>query len=65
MSDAKKYVAAKPFATPHSRFAIGDAVMPADITGALSFEDWQAKGFIQEAPPEAASTDAGGAAAEA
>lgn len=60
MSAAKKYVAAKPFTTPHSRFAVGDSVAPSDITGPLSFKDWQDKGFIALAPEPAQDQASGG-----
>jgi hypothetical protein len=42
------YSVAKAFKSLNRRFAVGDAITAADIdtTGAVSFDDWVARGFI-------------------
>lgn len=37
---------ARPFCTPHRRFAAGQPVSAADVTGHLSLEEWRAAGFV-------------------
>lgn len=48
------HVVAKNFKTVNRRFKAGDPVVPEDIQGEASFDDWKTRGFIAPAKPERA-----------
>ncbi len=47
----------KPFKTVNRRFKTGDVVTESDIQGAVSFDQWKARGFIGSPQPSAAPVD--------
>jgi hypothetical protein len=40
------------FKTPQRRFSVGVAVVPSDIDGPMSFDDWVAGGFVGSDEPK-------------
>lgn len=43
------YVVAKSFKTANRRFTVGSPISPDDVIGAVSFDAWEARGFIVNA----------------